>query len=391
MSVFRATILAVGTELTTGQITNRNAAWIGDRLSRLGFSVTLQETVPDDRALILGALERCSRDSELLVITGGLGPTTDDFTRDVVADWAGRALEYHEPSWTKIIARLTDRGIRVSESNRRQCHYPAGAVVLDNAEGTADAFRLEVGDAGAVPVVVLPGPPREGQHVWDRHLDAWLRARFAGLAPMRVERFHCLGVGEAILGEIVEKAVADSGVAGIQTGYRFSLPYVEVKLMLPASIPPRDADAAIAQVASEIAPYAVARGDQDLARMFLDALAREKPAGLATVLDLGSDGALSARLLGELKRSEYHALAPHLELMSRFGIDSDPSTLPDSSNDWLFALFPNGRAAIVGPDGKFERTLPSPYAGAAMRDRLRLYHTELALRFFGEIYSLPKA
>src|SRR6478735_2622376 len=84
---YSASILAIGTELTTGQISNTNASWLSARLVDLGYDVVLHETVADDRRMITDALNRCSALSRFLFVMGGLGPTTDDFTRDVIAQW----------------------------------------------------------------------------------------------------------------------------------------------------------------------------------------------------------------------------------------------------------------------------------------------------------------
>src|SRR5262245_60987652 len=130
----RASILTIGTELTTGQITNRNAAWISERLTAFGLEVALHETVPDERVLMLDALRRCSAQATYVFVTGGLGPTQDDFTRDIIAEWAGRKLEFHPPSWKRILDRLGQFGIPVAESNRRQCFFPTGAEIIENAE-----------------------------------------------------------------------------------------------------------------------------------------------------------------------------------------------------------------------------------------------------------------
>src|SRR2546423_11411812 len=123
----RASVLAIGTELTTGQITNRNAPWISERLVQLGVEVVLHETVADDRSAIEAALNRCSQVSRLIFVTGGLGPTTDDFTRECIAQWAGRKLHFYEESWKKIVTRLSRLGIPVAEANRQQCFLPHGS------------------------------------------------------------------------------------------------------------------------------------------------------------------------------------------------------------------------------------------------------------------------
>ena len=164
----KAFLLAIGTELTEGQITNRNAVYLSEQLARLGIEVVRHETVADDRGEILGALVRAESAAELIFVTGGLGPTSDDFTRELAAEWLGETLEYREESWKKIVHRLESRGIIVAESNRQQCFFPRGAEVLPNAEGTADGFRVE---RGKVQAWFLPGPPREIAALWSSAIE----------------------------------------------------------------------------------------------------------------------------------------------------------------------------------------------------------------------------
>ena len=107
----KASILAVGTELTTGQITNRNAAWISERLTSLGVEVVLHETVPDERNRILHALQNCEQHSQFIFVTGGLGPTSDDFTREVIAQWLKKPLLFDPETWNQVTDRLKRIGI----------------------------------------------------------------------------------------------------------------------------------------------------------------------------------------------------------------------------------------------------------------------------------------
>src|SRR5690606_23196805 len=116
--------------------------------------------------------------SDLVFITGGLGPTTDDFTREAISEWSGLSLEFRQQSWTKIQQRLTDRGISVAQSNRQQCFFPVGSTVFENSEGTADGFHLAVSSkshARGSELLVLPGPPAEGKHLWESSIAAWLK------------------------------------------------------------------------------------------------------------------------------------------------------------------------------------------------------------------------
>lgn len=161
----KASILAIGTELTTGQTTNRNAAWISSQLDSLHIETVVHITVADNHARIKEALEHCARVSQLIFVTGGLGPTTDDFTREVIASWLEKKLIFNEASWQRILNRLTGVGIPVAPSNRQQCFFPEGCEIIPNPDGTASAFSALFGQDSQA-IWVLPGPPREVSAVW---------------------------------------------------------------------------------------------------------------------------------------------------------------------------------------------------------------------------------
>jgi molybdenum cofactor synthesis domain-containing protein len=387
----KAAVLAIGTELTQGQITNRNAAWISERLTHAGIEVAFHAVVADDRAEIRSALELCATKAELLVVTGGLGPTSDDFTREVLAEWIDAPLEFREASWEKIVQRLSAFGVEVSPTNRQQCYFPAGAVVLENLEGTADAFRFTRGrDEDRTEVLVLPGPPREGMHVWDTQVAAWIRERFAAGAPARLEIWKCIGKSEASLGEIVEATVRGFDV---KTGYRAHAPYVEVKVWFPETLGRGRELELLSKLNAELAPYSVARNEEDLGTKLLDALATHTGTLSLTFLDLGTQGVLSERLHGIFKTPKGRELQSRVEIMTRYGNSGGPEGLPESASEWLFALFPEGKAAILGPEGRAVRDLPNPYArasaeaakGDGVGDRLRRFHAELALKAWAEL------
>lgn len=382
-SPHQVTLLAIGTELTSGQITNSNATWISERLTRRGFSVQRHEVVPDDRELMKAAMMRAAATSDLLIMTGGLGPTSDDFTRDVISEWTGRPLVYRESSWNKIVARLSERGIEIAESNRQQCSFPETAEVLENGEGTADAFRLT---HDRCEIVVLPGPPREGKHVWDQHVHPWLETRFSHVTPERYESFLCIGKSESALGEIVDRATAGSG---LRVGFRASIPYVEVKLWVPKDVDKKTADETIARVASEVAAWTVAKNGDDLAELFLEALAERTGSFPITILDVATQGILSERLIQALKSPLGQAVSTRIEILTRYNdAHSSSENLPEHVSEWIFGLFPDGKAFAIGPSGRQLREIPSPYASALMNDRLRRYRTEMALKAWGEMLSL---
>lgn len=373
----RVAYLAIGTELTSGQITNRNAAWISVRLEEAGLSVLWHLCVPDDRALILDALKLVDTRCDLLFITGGLGPTSDDFTRDVVGDWwAGtpQGMFWHEASWTKIVDRLSKRGIVPPESNRQQCWYPRGAEVLSNREGTADGFLLE---REGLTAFVLPGPPREIEALWQDHVGPWITRRHGGLEPIRPLRWQVLGKSEAELGDLVEAAVRGSGLV---TGYRASPPYVEIKIWIPRGL---SADSlvvgsALARLERAIGPWTVSRGDEDLVAKFLGQFSGQS----LRIVDLCTEGRLSERIWSSLRGERRTALGAMLPSALAIETGLTEESTSGRSASWCLTLWPvsGGKFTVwVERNGRrhtVEFTCPFP---ASLSERQKLYVVERTL------------
>ena len=198
MSATRAAVLAVGTELLLGDVVNSNAAWLGRQLRDAGLQVVTSAAVADDLDQLVAEMHRCLAVADVLVLSGGLGPTVDDLTRDGVAAWAGVRLE-RVPELEQLLRdRFASYGIAMPDSVLRQADVPVGAEVLDNPVGTAPGLWLE--RDGKV-VVALPGPPHElqatAQAVWPRLPGGVLVTRQVLVA----------GVGESTVAERVEAAV----------------------------------------------------------------------------------------------------------------------------------------------------------------------------------------
>jgi nicotinamide-nucleotide amidase len=291
----QAVYLAIGTELTSGQITNRNAAWISKQLEARGIPVSWHLAVPDDRKLMLEAMKLAQKQGSLVFITGGLGPTTDDFTREVVAEWWGSALEWHQPSWERIVERLKRRGLSAPESNKQQAFFPVGARVLQNREGTADGFLLERPE---LSVVVLPGPPREIDAVWQDHVSGWLNEKYGQFTPIQPLKWQVLGRSESELGEWVEEIVKDTGLI---TGYRATPPYVEVKIWIPRGRAMEDPviSRALDALDRKLEPWTITRNEEDLLDQFFAA-----HDGPLTFVDGATRGWLSDRLWTWARSSE---------------------------------------------------------------------------------------
>jgi nicotinamide-nucleotide amidase len=382
----KASVLAIGTELTTGQITNRNASWISEKLVSLGMEVVLHETVADDRPMIREALDHCAKVSQFTFVTGGLGPTTDDFTREVIADWLGKKLEFNEESWQKIVARLSGLGIPVAESNRQQCYFPAGAQILANPEGTAAGFSASIPDGKKI--WIFPGPPREIAAIWEQGIDSDLKKLLPTVEPLRLLSWKCLGKSEAELGEITEKALAGSH---LQTGYRAHRPFVEIKVWCPE----KDLQAKepwLEKLKLAIAPWVMTSQGEDLAVGLLMRLQRSEN---IEIIDSGSGGALTARLGAILREKNYQEQAETISIATQWARPTDPQDwlekaieqADEEATTLIIAGFTDdGRCAIGLREDKriYREFVQLPYTKIELIDRMRHYAVELAMKKWSE-------
>lgn len=203
-----AAVVAVGDELLLGDCVNGNAAWLGAQLAAVGAPVVHSAAVGDDVARIVTALRRAMADADIVCTTGGLGPTSDDVTRDALSAVAGAPLE-RDPA---IVQSLRDRfagyGIAMPDAVLRQADVPRGAVVLDNPLGSAPGLRLDVD--GRL-LLALPGPPHELAAVLSPAVLGELAARSRQVLVTRT--LHCAGVGEPEVAELVDLVDLPAGVA----------------------------------------------------------------------------------------------------------------------------------------------------------------------------------
>ncbi|MDR1028596.1 MAG: CinA family nicotinamide mononucleotide deamidase-related protein, partial [Clostridiales Family XIII bacterium] len=190
----RATILTVGTELLFGQIVNTNAAYLASRLQLQGIDVLYQFTVGDNPARLKAVLEHALRETELVITTGGLGPTQDDLTKEVIAEVMGAELMLDEAVLSSIEGFFRRVGYEMTDNNRKQAYIPEGASVFYNDVGTAPGFVSER-DGGIV--IALPGPPRELKHLFEKDVLPYLRRRTDGVIRYKILRFY--GIGESAL------------------------------------------------------------------------------------------------------------------------------------------------------------------------------------------------
>ena len=218
-----ACIISTGEEVLRGELVDTNSVHLAQRLGEVGFSIQCMMTTGDRKRDLTWAISSGLERAEFVFMSGGLGPTTDDLTTQVVAELAGVELFFHQPSWVHIEERFAEFGIPVTENNRKQVYFPQGATVLENPNGTAPGFALPVSRDGRERVVVaMPGPPAEMKPMLERYLASLDQVH---IPTHSFARFF--GIGESTLGEIMQGWNAASGV---ELGYRAIFPEVELKL-----------------------------------------------------------------------------------------------------------------------------------------------------------------
>jgi nicotinamide-nucleotide amidase len=194
----KAEILSIGSELTSGQNLDTNSQWLSRRLAEVGIPVGFHTTVADDFADNLAAFETASRRAGLVLVTGGLGPTQDDLTREVLAKAAGVELVFHEESFEQIRQMFAKRGRTMAERNRVQALFPAGAEVLPNDRGTAPGIWMRLGNAW---VAAMPGVPSEMYAMFERQVRPRLAALGLGGGVLVQRKVNCFGAGESAVEE----------------------------------------------------------------------------------------------------------------------------------------------------------------------------------------------
>lgn len=183
-------ILSVGTELLMGQIANTDAQYLSRRLSELGVTLYRQSVVGDNPARVKEALSQALARADMVITTGGLGPTEDDLTKEMVAEYFGLEMMLDEPSLEALKKRMHAAARPMTDNNYKQAYFPKGAIIMPNERGTAPGCIVELGDK---TVAVLPGPPRELTDMFEKRLAPYLEARSGHKIVSRFIKIFGLG------------------------------------------------------------------------------------------------------------------------------------------------------------------------------------------------------
>lgn len=241
-----AEIIAVGSELLTPAKTDTNSLWLTEKLNEIGIDVKLKTIVGDDEMRLEEAIRDAVKRSEVVITTGGLGPTEDDVTRQVSARAIGRNLIYKEELENDLRERFRRWGREMPEINKRQAFIIEGARVLPNPNGSASGMSLKLDGKF---IIVLPGPPRELQPMFENHVLPEL-SDLAGDVVFRKRVLKVSGMGESAIDEAI--APVYSKYRNVQTSILFNKSEVEVHLTAQAENE-READKINAELAGKIA------------------------------------------------------------------------------------------------------------------------------------------
>jgi nicotinamide-nucleotide amidase len=300
----KACILAVGSEMLTPFRVDTNSLHITERLNTLGYDVRFKAVVADDIAELAGVVDAALSWSDLIVITGGLGPTEDDITREAVARVLNLELEVDEEIVERLRQRFARRGMTMSENNRRQAMVPHGAALLENPNGTAPGLWIERGRTG---IVLLPGPPREMKPM----LEAVVRDRLApksGAAGVFRRTLKITGRAESEVDAVVQPIYGRWTAQTVPITTTILAVLGQIELHLSAVAPDRaeaDAalDAAVAELAQALGPALYSTDGRSLEAVVGEML-RDRKLTIG-VAESCTGGLLASRLTDVPGSSEY--------------------------------------------------------------------------------------
>lgn len=192
----KAEIITVGTEILLGDIVNTNSQFLAKELASIGVEVYYQETVGDNETRLLNLLEEAFKRSDIVITTGGLGPTNDDITKEIAAKYFNQELVFYSDLWENIKSYFEKLGLKPIENNKKQAYFPKDCIILDNPNGTASGV---ISKKENKMIILLPGPPKEMIPMFNNSVKSYLQSLTDYKLVSKTLRF--IGIGESELEE----------------------------------------------------------------------------------------------------------------------------------------------------------------------------------------------
>lgn len=369
-------VLNTGTELMLGNVVNTHLAAIAQAVFPLGLRIGRQTTVPDGEA-IRDALRETFGRAEIVLVTGGLGPTTDDITRDITAELLGLTLEHDEEIMRHIAERFARRGLRMSERVKLQALRPREATVLHNANGTAPGLYFPAMPGRNSPhIFLLPGPPRELLPMVIEQVVPILAKLSPRGAAFEMRTFRVVGMGESAVEEMVG---ADLLAMGIEVGYCARPGEVDVRLIASPAL----LDRAAALVKERLGASIFTADARSLEQVVVETLT-SRSASIATAESCtggfiankltnvaGASRVFLAGYVTYANEAKVAALGVDAALIEKHGAVSEPvaRAMADGAMRASGADFALATTGIAGPDGgSVEKPVGTVFIALAARD-----------------------
>ncbi|MDQ6810070.1 MAG: competence/damage-inducible protein A [Verrucomicrobiota bacterium] len=383
-------VINTGTELLLGDVLNTHLAFIAREILPIGLRVASQQTVPDGAAIESALRDAFSR-ADLIFVTGGLGPTTDDITREVTAKLLNLELCHDANVMEAITHRASQRGYRLTDRIPRQAMVPEGAVVLPNANGTAPGLylRKDINPAEQSPhIFLLPGPPRELRPMFLEHVIP----RLGDLVPPEAHRscqtYRIVGMGESL----VEEALGDEllAMAELELGYCAHAGAVDLRIIGSPTAMTHADDLIMSRLGKSVVSRDGTTLEQALVRLLRDAGASVAVAESCTGGFLahrltnvpGASAVFKAGYVTYGDETKVDALGVGADLIREHGAVSEPvaRAMAEGARQRADATFALSTTGIAGPDGgSGEKPVGTVFIGLASS-----CGTEVAHRYFPE-------
>lgn len=256
----KAEIITVGTEILLGDIVNTNSQYLAKELANLGIEVYYQSSVGDNEQRLMQSFDESLKRSDIVITTGGLGPTQDDITKEVACKYFEKELELHKPSWEQIESYFKKLGVKITENNKKQAYFPKDSTILKNNNGTAPGVILEKDNKY---IIVLPGPPREMKLMFENEVKPFLQKLTDSVLVS--ETIRLFGIGESLLEDKIIDIIREQSNPTIA-------PYVgdmEVRLRVMAKAKTKEEakellKPVVQKIEERVGEYIYAKGDTSI-------------------------------------------------------------------------------------------------------------------------------
>lgn len=378
----RAEILSIGDELLIGQTINTNASWLGQECSKLGIRIVHVTTISDEKQLIKDAVDEAFKRADLVLVTGGLGPTKDDITKYTLCEYFDSELEIHIPTLQRIEAFFSKRNRPMLEVNIRQAELPKKCTILENVNGTAAGMWFE--KDGKI-LISMPGVPYEMKGIMMDQAFPRLQEKFA-LKALYHRTLMTQGIGESFLADQLQDWENEVREKGLGLAYLPSPGMVKLRLTsYEGESRAEEIDAYFRQLEERFPNYVFGKEDETI-QLVLGRLLREKKMTIGTV-ESCTGGSLAQTLVSVAGASDYFQgsfLTYTNELKNRLVDVSkhDLDTVGAVSREVVEQMAKNGRkklgvdicistSGVAGPDGGTdELPVGTIWIGIATKDKV---------------------